>query len=527
MMFRKINLVCFVVLLTISAITAPSYCGVTVTLSPIAHSWPNIAGSVLSVKTYSDPNVPSGYTGDYQKIPEDFNNRTVTQTFTIPADSNGLTMTSIVITVNGGGADTNLPMSLHIFDLNQAPPYPYLPQDAVYNLMYDSIIPSLADMDMLASATFVYPRNSETNDMFLQLNFDTNNIVDLEPNHIYAFEIWPTKSNNPGWFWLRDSEDNPYAGGSAYTTYPPADFTDLMVDRNAIGSGNRDMVMGVYGIPCDGNALHPMPQDYSTDVPLDTQLRWHAGRWAGPGSHSGHMLYFSTSETAVRVRGTAARIGKLTDANFTDVNNPSWMPTGLLPDRTYYWRVDEYNDLNNPAPPNGNYWGRGTYGYWRFKTQTMFAKNPVPANNTGVKFTLTNAQLSWTKGCYAADVNGHQVYFGTSFNDVNNATTATAVIYRGAVTDPCYLLNKLVPDYTPLTSGTIYYWRIDEVNSTVSPYLWKGTTWCFAYYDPQPTWGVSEIIFSNGPPGAFDEVSVKDPSIVYSGGKWHLFYIPE
>jgi hypothetical protein len=524
-MCMKKGLVCLVVLLTASVMTSPCYCGVTATLSPIAHSWPNIAGSVPYVKTYSDPNTPGSSTGDYVKIMEDINDRAVCQTFTIPADSNGLTMTSIVITVNGAGAGTNLPMSLHVFDMNQLM---FHAQDSSYNLWYSSMP---RGYDFLPSATFVYPRNTETNDMFLQFDFNTNSTIDLEPNHIYTFEIWPTKGDDPGWSWLRDAEDNPYPGGSAYKVDPPNDYRDLTVDRDAISAGTRDMVMGVYGIPCDGNAFHPMPQDYSTDVALNTTLTWHAGRWAGPGSHSSHNIYLSANETYVRYRNSSARI-HLIDANFPDPYNPSYTPTGLLSDTVYYWRVDEYNDLNNPAPPHhsrptdtdANYWGRGDYGYWRFKTQSVFAKDPVPTNSIQTKFPPFNAWISWTKGCYAAAVNGHQVYFGTSFNDVSNATTATSVIYRGAVSDPCYPLNKLSPDYTPLTSGTIYYWRIDEVSSTVPPYLWKGPVWNFTYLYPQPVWGASGRIFLSGPPGSFDETGVKDPSIVYSGGKWHLFY---
>jgi len=34
----------------------------------------------------------------------------------------------------------------------------------------------------------------------------------------------------------------------------------------------------------------------------------------------------------------------------------------------------------------------------------------------------------------------------------------------------------------------------------------------------------SKPLFTQGPAGAFDDVSVKDPSVVRRGGKWHLFY---
>jgi hypothetical protein len=41
---------------------------------------------------------------------------------------------------------------------------------------------------------------------------------------------------------------------------------------------------------------------------------------------------------------------------------------------------------------------------------------------------------------------------------------------------------------------------------------------------PNPSWHVDARCFLDGPTGSFDDVAVKDPSIVYSGGKYHLFY---
>ena len=37
-------------------------------------------------------------------------------------------------------------------------------------------------------------------------------------------------------------------------------------------------------------------------------------------------------------------------------------------------------------------------------------------------------------------------------------------------------------------------------------------------------WQISAPILCQGPEGSFDEVAVKDPSIVFYDGKWHLFY---
>ncbi len=38
------------------------------------------------------------------------------------------------------------------------------------------------------------------------------------------------------------------------------------------------------------------------------------------------------------------------------------------------------------------------------------------------------------------------------------------------------------------------------------------------------SWMISDPILRPGPPGSFDEVAVKDPSVVFSGGQWHVFY---
>jgi hypothetical protein len=39
-----------------------------------------------------------------------------------------------------------------------------------------------------------------------------------------------------------------------------------------------------------------------------------------------------------------------------------------------------------------------------------------------------------------------------------------------------------------------------------------------------PTWRAEARCFLDGPSGTFDDTAVKDPSLVYSGGRWHLFY---
>ena len=94
---------------------------------------------------------------------------------------------------------------------------------------------------------------------------------------------------------------------------------------------------------------------------------------------------------------------------------------------------------------------------------------PSPVNaETDV---LRNVVLSWTPGMYA---DKHDVYFGTSFGDVNDAslTEDPGGVYLGRQ-DP----NTLALDRLDL--GQTYYWRVDEVNAAPDYTVYEGSVWQF------------------------------------------------
>jgi len=78
--------------------------------------------------------------------------------------------------------------------------------------------------------------------------------------------------------------------------------------------------------------------------------------------------------------------------------------------------------------------------------------------------------LRWDAGLKAAK---HNVYFGTDATAVENATTASAGIYRG---QQDLAANSYVPTEAPLAWNSTYYWRIDEVNAANT---WAGSVWSF------------------------------------------------
>jgi hypothetical protein len=195
----------------------------------------------------------------------------------------------------------------------------------------------------------------------------------------------------------------------------------------------------------DGKASNPDPADGKTAVALDTVLSWT------PGLHASlHDVYFGTDYNDVN------------DADTTDAwlykgeqLDSVWDPCGLAYSVTYYWRIDEKS-------PFGTVKG----DVWDFTTDDGKASNPDPAD--GKTTVAPNAVLAWTPGLHASL---HHVYFGTDYNDVNDADTTDVLIYKGehfdSVWDPCGLAYSVT-----------YYWRIDEKSpfGTVRGNVWSFTS---------------------------------------------------
>jgi len=107
-------------------------------------------------------------------------------------------------------------------------------------------------------------------------------------------------------------------------------------------------------------------------------------------------------------------------------------------------------NVHDGGPPAGTGQRPGT------APERGLAKDPSLSNEA--IFVERGAELIWTPGIYAAT---HNVYFGTDFDDVNEADTDSDLLgglgQTGTSYDP--------PDI--LDWGQSYYWRIDEVNATV------------------------------------------------------------
>ena len=117
--------------------------------------------------------------------------------------------------------------------------------------------------------------------------------------------------------------------------------------------------------------------------------------------------------------------------------------------------------------------------------------------------------LSWTPGEFAAPSNGHIVYFGENFDNVNDAVDGTP---QDA--------NSYDPG--PLMYDTTYYWRVDEVNAPPTGHVAvEGDVWSFTVeprsYSLAPIAATASSVFDPdmGPEKTIDSSGL-DPNDAHS-----------
>jgi hypothetical protein len=218
-------------------------------------------------------------------------------------------------------------------------------------------------------------------------------------------------------------------------------------------------------------AINPQPSDGQTNVTKHPILSW------GTNADS-HDVYFGTSYNDVNVatRGSSEYKGNQ-DINNWDTKN--YAPAGLDLNTMYYWRIDE---IGGGLTIKGD--------VWRFTVASIGkAANPQPSD--GQTNIIQHPILYWTAGTYTET---HDVYFGTSYNDVNDATCDSNE-YKGNQTIDNWDTNNYSPN--GLNLSTVYYWRIDERSGDL---IAKGNVWRFTVvllgkaFSPSPWNGQTNVI---------------------------------
>jgi len=230
-------------------------------------------------------------------------------------------------------------------------------------------------------------------------------------------------------------------------------------------------------------AANPSPDNGETAQPINVVLTWTEGTEVAFNPNGGHDIYFGTNQSNVTDANTSNSLGvyMLTqDAN-------EYALSGLAMESNYYWRIDEANDISGTVKGN----------VWSFTTAGFTAANPSPQDNSLVGDlygSSVDVTLSWNGGAYVADTLGHDVYFGTNYdevNDLNSSDPDPNDVYKDRQSGASYELSGL-------GLNAMYFWRIDEVNSVYPDGMWKGVVWSFtassggAFY-PSPGDGQKQV----------------------------------
>ena len=200
--------------------------------------------------------------------------------------------------------------------------------------------------------------------------------------------------------------------------------------------------MAGEGLP---QAFSPSPADGALHPDTWVTLSWKPGDFA-----VSHDVYLGDNFDDVN-NGTGGTFRGNQAAPYYVAGFPGFAyPDGLVPGTTYYWRIDEVNNLNPDSPWKGE--------VWSFTVPSKKAYNPNPAD--GAEFVATDAKLSWTGGLGAKL---HTVYFGNNSDTVSNAAGG---------------LPQAATTYAPaaLELGKTYYWRVDEFDAVTTH---KGDVWSF------------------------------------------------
>ena len=255
--------------------------------------------------------------------------------------------------------------------------------------------------------------------------------------------------------------------GSGITLPGTADTAPVLIGRTA--EADREFLGMIDDTRIYNHALSEIEiQDAMTDVPFPQALPLQPAlgalidrtfftlEWIPGDFAASHLVYFGESFDAVDA-GQVEPVATTTASLRVGMTAP--YAAGLSPGQTYYWRIDEVNDLHPESPWKGN--------VWSFRVRPVTAWAPSPAD--GLQYLLPGQTLSWEHGVGALF---HTVFFGESFDEVNDAVAGG---YMTA--DPTFDPGLLEP-------GKTYYWRVDEF--TAGAVTHKGEVWSFTMLGEVP-----------------------------------------
>jgi len=219
-------------------------------------------------------------------------------------------------------------------------------------------------------------------------------------------------------------------------------------------------------------AAEPSPDPGATDVDVDVTLSFRAGREAAR-----HDVYLSTDEQAV-IGGTVP---------VATVTEPSYAPPLDLAG-TYYWRIDEINDVEIPTTWHGDIWSLSTQEY--LAVEDFESYNDIEAGQEGSNLIY----LTWVDGFDNPAANGSTIGYTVPFEP----TMETSTVYDGGQSVPLFYNNTVAP-YSEVTANVANL----QAGQDWAKHGIKALTVCF-YGDPNNSVNEQMYVKINGSKVTYD-----------------------
>jgi hypothetical protein len=266
-----------------------------------------------------------------------------------------------------------------------------------------------------------------------RLNEYRTNPIDLQAGQKYAVEMWSYNDD---------------AGATAQLLWESEHQPKSIIPAAAFSQPVR--------------AGSPNPTNGAIDVSQITILKWTGGEDAAR-----HQIYFGTDEDAIRTAETSSPEFKGT----RDLGSESYDPGKLLWDTSYYWRIDEINDLNPDSPRVGPIWSFTTANF--LIVDDMESYNDINEDEPG----SNRIYLAWIDGFDNPAINGSIVgYIDPPFAEqtiVHGGSQSMPFEYNNSVGKSEATLTLTYPrDWTENGVSTLVIWYIgDGANAPETMYV--------------------------------------------------------
>jgi regulation of enolase protein 1 (concanavalin A-like superfamily) len=183
-------------------------------------------------------------------------------------------------------------------------------------------------------------------ELWLSTDEDAENLM---PQYIDREAVW---GNLGGYGFSHSSNPIPLIGGNRYyieALWVSVDWDYCQVAWKGAGIRDQEIIRGCYLSPYEPvQALGPRPSNGSTNISQTPILKWRPGTYA-----ASHNVYFGSDPNA------------LSQISTQPIGQESFGPLAppLDVNQTYYWRVDEVNDLSAGSPWIGKVWSFTTAPY--------------------------------------------------------------------------------------------------------------------------------------------------------------------